>query len=171
MKFVRSLVLVAALAALSACSAPEERAPTPAAWEEPSMYRSLARSDAEIDAEAARAMISQYRRNHGLSDLALDPDLQRIAQEQARDAGRQPKFDAKANALKERLAANKVNAHSTVANISAGYHTLAEAFSGWRQSAPHNAHMLEPRARRMGIATAYEPGAKYHVFWVLILAE
>ena len=57
-----------------------------------------------------------------------------------------------------------------VENVSAGYHTLAEAFSGWRDSPPHNANMLAKGMKRMGIASAYAPGAKYKVFWTLILA-
>ena len=55
-------------------------------------------------------------------------------------------------------------------NISAGYHTLAEAFSGWRDSPPHRANMLLSGASRMGIAAVYAPNSKYKVFWALILA-
>ena len=66
----------------------------------------------------------------------------------------------------ERLGYADVNA-----NLSAGYHTLAEAFSGWRESAPHDATMLDPRATRMGIATAYAPGSKYKVYWALLTAK
>src|SRR6476661_1633803 len=61
--------------------------------------------------------------------------------------------------------------NAAVENVSAGYHTLAEAFSGWRQSKPHNENMLNPRMRRMGIATAYAPASKYKVFWVLVMAN
>jgi uncharacterized protein YkwD len=57
-----------------------------------------------------------------------------------------------------------------VENISAGYHTLAEAFSGWRDSPPHRANMLNKNVNRMGIAAEYAPGSKYKVFWTLILA-
>ena len=56
-------------------------------------------------------------------------------------------------------------------NLSAGYHTLAEAFSGWRDSPAHNRVMLDGRATRMGIATAYAPGSKYKVYWALVVAE
>jgi uncharacterized protein YkwD len=56
-------------------------------------------------------------------------------------------------------------------NIGAGYHTLAEAFSGWRDSKSHNANMLLAGATRMGIAAVYTPKSKYKVYWALILAE
>ena len=50
------------------------------------------------------------------------------------------------------------------------YHTLAEAFSGWRESAPHNRVMLDAKATRIGIATAYAPKSKYKVYWALAVA-
>jgi uncharacterized protein YkwD len=58
-----------------------------------------------------------------------------------------------------------------VENIGAGYHTLAEAFSGWRDSPPHRANMLNGNVTKMGIAAAYAPQSKYKVFWSLILAR
>ncbi len=57
------------------------------------------------------------------------------------------------------------DAKVAVENISAGYHTLAEAFSGWRDSPPHRANMLNQGATRMGIAAAYAPNSKYKVYW------
>jgi len=54
-------------------------------------------------------------------------------------------------------------------NVSAGYHTLAEAFSGWRDSPPHRANMLNSSVARMGIAAVCAPASKYKVFWALIL--
>ena len=58
-----------------------------------------------------------------------------------------------------------------IENLSAGYDTLAEAFSGWRQSPAHNGRMLDARARRMGLAAVYAPGSKFKVFWALVLAD
>jgi uncharacterized protein YkwD len=62
------------------------------------------------------------------------------------------------------------DAKVAVEDISAGYHTLAEAFSGWRDSAPHRANMLNQNVTRMGIAAVYAPNSKYKVFWSLIMA-
>jgi uncharacterized protein YkwD len=31
--------------------------------------------------------------------------------------------------------------------------------------------MLNPNMKRMGIATAYAPGAKYKVYWALIVTD
>jgi uncharacterized protein YkwD len=58
-----------------------------------------------------------------------------------------------------------------VENVSAGYHTLAEAFSGWRDSPPHRENMLNSGVTNLGIAASYAPNTKYKVFWTLILAS
>nr|WP_157235204.1 CAP domain-containing protein [Methylosinus sp. LW4] len=158
-----------ALLALAACTS-ESRLPKEP--EQPSFYRSLAAPNARVDAQAARDMISLYRSNNGLSALALDPALQEAAQAQASAM-------ASANSLSHevrgtldmRLTARGMRSVSAAENVSAGYHTLAEAFSGWRQSPPHNKNLLMKKATRMGIATAYAPNAKYKVYWALILAD
>ena len=72
--------------------------------------------------------------------------------------------------FKTRLAAGGFGGRLAVENVSAGYHTLAEAFSGWRDSPPHRANMLQNGVSRMGIAAVYAPSSKYKVFWTLILA-
>jgi len=157
------------LGALAGCNAGQEPATT-STGSEPSMYRSLASNDARIDPLTARDMISLYRRNSGLGALTLDEGLQRVAEAQARDMARSGDLAAR-GALGDRLAGAGIQTSAAVENVSAGYRTLAEAFSGWRDSAPHNARMLDRRVRRMGIATAYAPGAKYKVYWALVLAD
>jgi uncharacterized protein YkwD len=73
--------------------------------------------------------------------------------------------------LPKRLQAAGYKATVAVENVSAGYHTLAEAFSGWRDSPPHRANMLQMGVTKMGIAASYAPNTKYKVFWTLILAS
>ena len=156
--------------ALSACA----DAPTvaPRATQEPTMYRSLAAPGAVVDADAARSMISLYRANKGLGPLVVDPGLQRVAEAQARAMAADGRISHDAHgSLTKRLDAAGYGKNIAVENVSAGYHTLAEAFSGWRDSPPHNANMLAKGMKRMGIATAYAPGAKYKVFWTLVLAD
>ena len=136
------------------------------------MYRSLAASGAVVDANAARDMISLYRSNKGLGPLVVDPGLQRIAEAQARAMAADGKISHDSHGtLTQRLNAAGHGRNVAVENVSAGYHTLAEAFSGWRDSPPHNANMLARGMKRMGIATAYAPGAKYKVFWTLVLTD
>ena len=73
--------------------------------------------------------------------------------------------------LAKRIGASGYPATVAVENISAGYHTLAEAFSGWRDSPPHKANMLKTGVTKLGIAAIYAPNSKYKVFWTLILAS
>jgi uncharacterized protein YkwD len=138
---------------------------------EPSFYRSLAAADAQLDAGTAQSMISGYRKNNGLDVVMLDPQLMRLAAEQARAMAARDKLDHNVmRPFPERLHAGGYQAKVAVENISAGYHTMAEAFSGWRDSPPHRANMLNSGVTRMGIAATYAPGSKYKVFWALILA-
>jgi uncharacterized protein YkwD len=162
----KPLIATAMLGVLAACAADRE-APSG----QPSFYQSLAAPGAELDANAAQSMISGYRHNNGLSDVMLDPVLMRLANEQARAMAQRDKLDHTVNGeFKNRMKTSGFNAKVAVENISAGYHTLAEAFSGWRDSPQHRANMLNQNATRMGIAAVYAPNSKYKVFWSLILA-
>ena len=165
-----SLMALALPLALAGCAEPPNIAPQVS--QEPSMYRSLAASGAVVDADAARSMISLYRSNKGLGSLVVDPNLQRVAEAQARAMAADGKISHDSRgSLTQRLNAAGYGQNIAVENVSAGYHTLAEAFSGWRDSPPHNANMLAKGMKRMGIATAYAPGAKYKVFWTLVLTD
>jgi uncharacterized protein YkwD len=138
---------------------------------QPTFYRSLATQGAELDLSAAQSMISGYRQNNGLGAVTIDPMLTRLAQEQAKIMAERDKLDHSAGRpFKDRINASGFNAKVAAENISAGYHTLAEAFSGWRDSPPHRANMLLNGATRMGIAAVYAPKSKFKVFWTLILA-
>jgi uncharacterized protein YkwD len=138
---------------------------------EPSFYRSLATHGAELDLSAAQSMISGYRRNNGLGPVTIDPMLTRLAQEQAQIMAERDKLDHSAGRpFQERIRTSGFDAKVAAENVSAGYHTLAEAFSGWRDSPPHRANMLLNGATRTGIAAVYSPKSKFKVFWALILA-
>ena len=162
----RTLAFVMSVALLAACSA--DYIPKG----EPSFYRNLAQPGAQLDADAAASMISGYRANNGLVAVTLDPALMKLAETQASLMVKRDKLDHNAgSAFTARVKASGYSAKTAVENISAGYHTLAEAFSGWRDSPPHRANMLLKGATRIGIAAVYSPRSKYKVFWALILAE
>lgn len=169
MRFCRLWAMSAAATlamALAGCGgAPEAIAP------EPSFYRSMARAGVRVDSDAAASMISGYRKNNGLGAVSVDPVLTRLAEQQARVMAKRDKLDHNAGGpfaqrMKSSGYAYKVGAE----NIGAGYHTLAEAFSGWRDSPPHRANMLLKGVTRIGIAAVYDPNTKYKVFWAMIVA-
>jgi uncharacterized protein YkwD len=117
-------------------------------------------------------MISLYRGNQGQPPLVLDPGLMAAAQAQAEAMAKVDKLSHEVRgSLTQRLDQAGFQKSAAVENVSAGYDTIAEVFSGWRQSPPHNANMLAPRMRRMGIAAAYNPHTRYKVFWSLVLAN
>uniref|UniRef100_Q07QR4 Allergen V5/Tpx-1 family protein n=1 Tax=Rhodopseudomonas palustris (strain BisA53) TaxID=316055 RepID=Q07QR4_RHOP5 len=163
---IRGGVAVCGLLLLAGCAA--DVAPS---VEQPAMYLSMASGGAKLDPQAAAVMISQYRQNNGLGVVTVDPGLNRLAEEQSMAMAKSNKLDHDVKApLAKRLNAGGYPATLAVENVSAGYHTLAEAFSGWRDSPPHKANMLKSGVTKLGIAASYAPGTKYKVFWTLILA-
>jgi cysteine-rich secretory family protein len=139
--------------------------------EQPSMYFNMAEG-ARLDSQGAATMISLYRKNNGLPGVVIDPELMKVAEGQSQAMASRNKLDHDVKApLPKRLQAAGYPATLAVENVSAGYHTLAEAFSGWRDSPPHRANMLQSGVTKMGIAASYAPNTKYKVFWTLILAS
>ncbi|WP_342750245.1 CAP domain-containing protein [Phreatobacter cathodiphilus] len=151
---------------LAGCSAPPVQAPS-----QPSFYRNLAQAGARVDAAMAAEMISGFRRNNGRGNLAVDPVLMAVAEAQASAMTQADQVGVRTGAVAARLTTAGYRHRTAVENTSAGYLTLAEAFSGWRDSPPHRANMLNPAVTRLGIATGYRPGSRYRVFWALVLAE
>src|ERR1700741_656798 len=162
---LRGLTALLLTLVLGACAA---EAPV----ETPAMYVNMAEPGARLDASAAASMISQYRSNNGLGGVEVDPELTRLAEAQAQAMAAKNKLDHDVKApLAQRLKASGYPAAVAVENVSAGYHTLAEAFSGWRDSPPHRANMLKSGVTKLGIAASYAPNTKYQVFWTLIMAS
>jgi uncharacterized protein YkwD len=140
--------------------------------EPPAMYVNMAEPGAKLDPVAAASMISQYRQNNLLGAVEVDGELMKLAEAQSQAMASQNKLDHDVRApLAKRLAGAGYPATVAVENVSAGYHTLAEAFSGWRDSPPHKANMLKSGVTKLGIAASYAPNTKYKVFWTLILAS
>ena len=127
-----------------------------------------------VDAAAAARLISQYRVDHGLKPLALDPTLMKLAAEHAQ---RMASMDRMSHTLPgegsfaSRIAAGGFQASMAAENVAAGQQTLAQVFEAWRKSPGHNANMLLPNVSLMGIALSVQPGGRYHTYWSLELGE
>ena len=79
------------------------------------------------------------------AQITVDPALSSIALDRARTMADHDKIDRGAGReFDSRLAGAGFNPRGAVENVGAGYHTLAEAFSGWRDSPSHRANMLNP---------------------------
>lgn len=140
---------------------------------QPAFYVNLAKTGKPVDAAAAASLLSDYRTARGLPAVSVDEALSRLAQDQANAMAKADNLSHEVGGrnFMSRIKASGYDAQRAVENVGAGYHTLAEAFSGWRDSPSHNKNMLEPGVTRMGIATANAPNSKYKVYWALILAQ
>ena len=150
--------LAGALAAASLAGCAADRDPPPG---DPSFYRSMASAGAQLDAVTAASMISGYRRNNGLSEVTVEPALMKLAEAQARAMAARDKLDHDViHGFAERIKGSGYDAKVAVENIGAGYHTLAEAFSGWRElaaaSRQHAAQGRHPPRHRRGVRAAFE---------------
>jgi uncharacterized protein YkwD len=154
--------------ALAGCTATTTQAP-----QQPAFYDNLARAEAHVNVNAAASLLSDYRQKNGLPPVEIDQRLVEMAEAQAKAMAQrnQVTHDPGGRSFNRRLAASGFDAKTAAENIGAGYHTLAEAFSGWRGSPGHRANMLQRNVNQIGIAAAYSPRSKYKVFWALVLAS
>ncbi|WP_460449793.1 CAP domain-containing protein [Alsobacter sp. SYSU BS001988] len=157
--------LVAALAALGLAGCTTSESPAPSAT--PTFYQRLDQGG-RLDEEAAVSMINAYRAKNGLGPLALDPGLVAEARRQAATVADN---DTSTWGETPNVGVQKASVGGRSERVSAGYRTLAEAFSGWRDSPPHNRVLLAPSGARLGIAAVDRPGAKYRVYWDIIVSS
>jgi uncharacterized protein YkwD len=73
--------------------------------------------------------------------------------------------------LPGRMAAVGYDWGAVAENLAAGYTTLDDAMTGWKNSAEHRRNLLSPNVTAIGIAAVATPaGAKRSSYWALILA-
>src|SRR6202521_5983341 len=104
-------------------------------------------------AEDITAMISQYRREHGLPAVKTDAQLTAIAERQAKAMAASGIMD---HNVAGSFASRVSGAHLGMAaeNIAAGTKTWAETFRVWQTSPGHNANLLQPQDDSVGVAVA-----------------
>jgi uncharacterized protein YkwD len=140
----------------------------------PAFYTNLAQPGARLNEANARDMINGYRATQNVPQVQLSSSLNTLARSYAAALATNAKTARTVRPdgrLKARLVSVGYNAADVNESVTAGYHTFAEAFSGWRDSTPHRKVMLMSNATEMGIAAAYAPNTKYKVYWVLIMAQ
>jgi uncharacterized protein YkwD len=171
-RLIRYIILLAVVLTLAACG--ERPAPPAPETQRPvdMTDRERAASQVHVDPAAAADMISRYRQEHGLSAVATDPALQKLAQTQANAMAARDLLSHEVDGtLVQRLKAANLGQLAAVENVSAGYFSLGDVMGGWRRSPPHNANLLDPPMRHLGIATAYAPGTRYKVYWALVMSD
>ena len=146
---------IAALLSVSSMQAQVAAKPSAAAKAQPS------------EASAAAALITQYRSAYGLGPVAVDRRLVAAAEHQARavaQAGSLSHGD-----FRNRMAAFGIRGVSAE-NLSAGVASVEEAVAQWKASSGHNANLLLPDIRRVGLARA-DTGTGHGRYWALVLSN
>ncbi len=129
-------------------------------------------SDNTFDAQEQQflQLINNYRAQNGLSSLTASVNLNRASSWMAHDMAMKSYFshtDSLGRSVDTRVA-NCGGQPYNGENIAAGTikDTAAEAFDMWRNSAGHNANMLNSSYRQIGIARYYDAGSTYKWYWV-----
>jgi uncharacterized protein YkwD len=135
------------------------------------------RSDAGpavADPAAAVAMVSAYRRSHGLPAVTVNAKLSAIAASHARRMAETNRIDhvlPGEGSFMRRMTAGGYEPAVAAENIGAGYRTLGDAMEGWKKSPSHNKNLLRPGVSEIGIATAYSGDTRFKNYWSLVLAS
>ena len=129
-------------------------------------------SHTALDAERARDIINQYRKDRGLKPLKLNAELSEAAKAHSRDLakwdrishygsdGSNPWDRVKRAGFKARLAAE---------NVGTGQVDFNEVMRGWKESPGHNKNLLLGDATHMGIALVQDPRTEFKSFWTLVI--
>jgi cysteine-rich secretory family protein len=121
-------------------------------------------------AEDMAAMISQYRREHGLPAVKIDSQFTAVAQRQAQAMARAGVMDHDvAGPFASRISG--ANTDSAGENIAVGTKTWADTLRMWKASPGHNANLLRPDADRLGVAVAYNDQTRYKAFWAMVIGH
>lgn len=120
----------------------------------------------------AAAAISRYRAQHGLGPVQVDAGLTRAAAYAARAnaAAGLLSHDA-GGSFQARMAMTGLARGLKAENLGAGTATFDQTLAMWQASAGHNANLLLPEARRIGVAHADASGSSYGRFWALVVSQ
>lgn len=121
-------------------------------------------------AEDIIAMISQYRREHGLPAVKTDAKLTAVAVRQAQAMATSGIMD---HDVAGSFGSRMVGANMTPAaeNIAAGTKTWADTLRIWKESAGHNANLLLRDADSVGVAVARNESTRYKVYWAMVIGR
>ena len=121
-------------------------------------------------ADDMAAVLTKYRRAHGLSAVKIDPQLTAIAQRQANAMAASGIMDhSVAGSFSSRISG--VQTRMASENIAAGTKSWAETFRIWQHSSGHNRNLLQSRANSVGVAMARNAKTRYKTYWAMVIAD
>lgn len=119
--------------------------------------------------EEFMTLINDYRAQHGLEPLSIDPNLQAAAEWMSQDMGENAYFshtDSLGRSPWERMDDFGYDFNTWKGeNLAAGYSTAEAVFEGWKNSSGHNSNMLGENYRVMGIAFVHVEGSPFGYYW------
>jgi hypothetical protein len=125
---------------------------------------------ASARAEDITAMISQYRREHGLPAVKADPKLTALAEHQAQAMARSGIMDHNVDGtFASRIAGARLA--NSAENIAAGTRTWDDTLRIWKESPGHNRNLLLSGADIVGVAVARNEATHYKVYWAMVIGR
>jgi hypothetical protein len=130
----------------------------------------VSRPSLSPDSEEADLLrrLNDYRTRNGLAPLVLSPSLMAAAAWKSADLGANGYFahDDLGRSWLQRIRDCGYTATANVAeNLAAGNADGASTFQQWQSSSGHNANMLNPAMRMVGIARAYAASSPFGWYW------
>lgn len=127
-----------------------------------------------LDAQMARDIINDYRKQKGLKPLKLSPELTEAAKAHARDLAKWDRishYGSDGSNPWDRVKRTGYKARLTAENVGTGQIDFNEVMKGWKESPGHNKNLLLGDAEHMGIALVQDPKTEFKSFWTLVLGS
>jgi len=131
-------------------------------------------SHTALDAERARDIINQYRKDKGLKPLKLNAELTEAAKAHSRDLAKWDRishYGSDGSNPWDRVKRAGFRARLAAENVGTGQVDFSEVMRGWKESPGHNKNLLLSDATHMGIALVQDPRTEFKSFWTLVIGS
>jgi uncharacterized protein YkwD len=124
---------------------------------------------ADTEEQAFLTLINDYRITNDLEPLVLSQTLSAAAEHHSEDMATNDFLGhegSDGSTVEERFVAHGYTEFTASAeNVFAGGESAAAAFDSWRMSPGHNANMLSPDAKAIGIARFFNADSLFNWYW------
>jgi len=127
-----------------------------------------------LNADKARDIINQYRRDKGLKPLKINSELTAAANAHSRDLAKWDRishYGSDGSNPWDRVKRTGYRARLAAENVGTGQIDFTEVMRGWRASPGHNKNLLLADATHMGIALVQDPRSEFKTFWTLVVGS
>jgi uncharacterized protein YkwD len=131
-------------------------------------------SHTALDADRARDIINQYRRDKGLKPLKINSELTEAAKAHSRDLAKWDRishYGSDGSNPWDRVKRTGYHARLAAENVGTGQVDFNEVMRGWKESPGHNKNLLLGDATDMGIALVQDPRTEFKSFWTLVIGS